>query len=68
MNDAFQEHFFRGDQGKSGTQIKTHLMTKNAVGACARSIGFEPCRFLERVASDRGTVACTLPSLCKGRY
>ena len=45
VNDPFEENFLGRDQGKSGTQVKTHLMTKYAVGACARSIGFESAVF-----------------------
>ena len=53
---------------KSCTQVKTHLMTKDAIGACARSIGFEGAVLSNMAHQIEGTVACELPSLCKGRY
>ena len=40
VNDRAQVAFFGGDQREAFGEIKTHLMAKNAVGACAGAIFF----------------------------
>ena len=40
MNNTFQVHFFCRNQWKSFLQIKTHLVTKTALGARSGSVGF----------------------------
>ena len=38
VDDALEEHFFRGDEGKALSQGKAQLPTKQAVGSYARAI------------------------------